>query len=141
MWRSLFAGQIDWRLVLTALCSTLLLSWLMARWATRLTATGFRALAGDILTPGSAVVRGPLRVVFDLAGLHPLIGSDGQKTGVWLLGPGLRAVLTALVAYTLSRATDLLVRRFEHEMSRATRSAPPRARCPPGSPTSAWTTR
>ena len=136
MRRALFVGEVEWQLILTAVFSTLLLAWLVARFARRLTAGAFLALLGPTPVPGSALLRGPLRVVFfttlalvsalllfpalDWAGVRPLIGSDGHGIANWLLGPGLRIVLIALVAYTATRATDLLVRRFELEVSRGT---------------------
>jgi moderate conductance mechanosensitive channel len=134
MGRALIEGEVEWQLILTALFSTLLLAWLVARCARRLTAGAFLGLLGPTLAPGSALVRGPLRVVFfttlalvsalllfpalDWAGLHPLIGSDGLEIANWFLGPGLRIVVIALVAYTATRATNLLVRRFELEVSK-----------------------
>ena len=119
----------DSQLVLVALVSTLLLSWMVAALARRFAAKAFRAAIGNALIPTSPALRAPLRVIFfttlalasalllfpalDLAGLRPLIGRDWEQVVDWLLGAGLRIVLIVLVAYALRRALDLLIRRFE----------------------------
>ena len=128
--------SVDWRLILTALLSTVLLAWLAAALARRLAAGTFRAALGDAASPVSSAIRAPLRVVFittlmlvaallvfpalSLTGLRPLVGRDGGAIAAWLLGSGLRIVLIVLVAYILCRATGMVVRRFEFEVSRGT---------------------
>jgi moderate conductance mechanosensitive channel len=130
---ALFAGDVDWVLIATALISTVLLAWLSARLARRVAAVGFDASIGGALAANATALRGPLRVVFfttlavvaallafpalDLAGLHPLIGRSGLEIVDWILGSGLRVALIALVAYALVRSTDFLVRRFELQVS------------------------
>lgn len=136
MWSRLWAGPIDWQPILTALLPTLLLAWLAATVARRLAASALRALVGDTLAASSPLVRTPLRLVYvatfalvsvlvifpalEVAGLRPTAGRNVQEMANWLLGPGLRVALIALVAYALRRVTDLLVRRFEFEVTEGT---------------------
>jgi small conductance mechanosensitive channel len=123
------AVQANWQLIVTVVLSTLLLAWPVARLVRRLIAGAFRGFDGGILGAGSPPLRRFLRIVFattlllvaalmlvpalDFAGLRPGVGADGREIADWLLGPGLRVVLTALVAYILRRGTAMLVQRFE----------------------------
>ena len=136
MWSRLWAGPIDWQPILMALLPTLLLAWLAATVVRRLAASALRALVGDTLAASSPLVRTPLRLVYvatfalvsvlvifpalEVAGLRPSAGRNVQEMATWLLGPGLRVALIALVAYALRRVTDLLVRRFEFEVTEGT---------------------
>jgi len=136
MWSRLWAGPIDWQPILMALLPTLLVAWLAATVARRLTRAALKALVGDTLAPSSPLVRAPMRLVFvatfllvsaivifpalELAGLRPSAGRNLRELASWLFGPGLRVVLIALVAYALHRATDLLVKRFEFEVNEGT---------------------
>ena len=136
MWSRLWAGPIDWQPILMALLPTVLVAWLAATVARRLTRAALKALVGDTLAPSSPLVRAPMRLVFvatfllvsaivifpalELAGLRPSAGRNLRELASWLFGPGLRVVLIALVAYALHRATDLLVKRFEFEVNEGT---------------------
>ena len=133
MWGRLFAGPVDWRPILTALLPTLALAWLAALLIRRLAAAALRALVGKTLAPTSPLVRGPLGLVqlatfvlasvvllfpaLDAAGLHPRVGRTMRETATWLFGSGLRVLLIGLVAYALRRGTDLILQRFELEVT------------------------
>lgn len=115
-----------------ALLPTLVIAWLVARYARKLASSMLHSFIGETIDAKSPLVRTPLRLVsittfvlvaalilfpaLDVSGLHPRIGRTMSEMSVWLLGPGLRILLIAVIAYALSRATSLLVRRFEIEL-------------------------
>ena len=127
---------MNWQPVLLALLPTLLLAWLAARMARRAAKAAFVAVLGDNLTTASPLVRGPLRLVgaaafvlvcglllfpaFELAGLRPRTGVQGRALATWLFGSGLRVLLISLFAYALIRASGLLIKRFEYELTTGT---------------------
>jgi small conductance mechanosensitive channel len=133
MWTRLWAGPIDWQPILIALLPTLLVAWLVASLARRFTRAALKSLVGDTLPSSSPLIRAPLRLVFaatfilvsavvifpalEVAGLRPSAGRNLRELSSWLVGPGLRVVLIALVGYALHRATNLLVTRFEQEIN------------------------
>lgn len=119
-----------------ALVTVTAAAWLASRVARRLAARGLRALLRDTLAPSSPAVRGPLRLlgfavfvltfglligpILEIAGLRPRTGIHLRTLAEWTFGAGLRVILIAALAYALIRASTLLVRRFEHELSRGT---------------------
>jgi moderate conductance mechanosensitive channel len=132
----LFDAPADWRLVVAAILPTLVIAWLGARLARRLTAAGMRRLLPDAFTTASPSVRRPLRLVwtavfillvglllfpaFQLAGLRPRTGVHLGTLSAWAFTSGLKVILIVIVAYALIRTTGLLVTRFEHEVSAGT---------------------
>jgi small-conductance mechanosensitive channel len=136
MWKRLFEGPEDWQSVLLALLPTLAIAWLAAYLARRLATASLRGLVRDTIVPSSALVRGPLRLVgaaafvltigillfpaFELFGLRPKTGVHLRTLAAWTFASGLRVLLIVLLAYALVRATALLVRRFEHELTQGT---------------------
>lgn len=132
----LFDGPLAPGAVLLALAMTFLVAWLVSRLARRLLAAGLRAIVRDTIAASSPHVRGPLRLIgsatfllagaillfpaFELAGLRPRVGLHLRTVAAWTFGSGLRVALIAVLAYALVRLTDLLVRRFEHEMTQGT---------------------
>ena len=133
MWTRFFDGQAAPQMIALALMATLAAAWIAARIARRLAAAALRALVRDTLSVASPQVRGPLRIVgaaafilviaillfpaFEMVGLTPRTGVHLNTLSTWLFGPGLKILLTVLIAQALVRMTTLLVRRFEHEMS------------------------
>ena len=136
MWTRFFDGQAAPQMIALALMATLAAAWIAARIARRLAAAALRALVRDTLSVASPQVRGPLRIVgaaafifviaillfpaFEMVGLKPRAGVHLNTLSTWLFGPGLKILLTVLIAQALVRMTTLLVRRFEHEMSLGT---------------------
>jgi moderate conductance mechanosensitive channel len=132
----IFEGEVAWRTVALALVPALLVAWLAARIARRVTGAGLRALVGDTLAHTSPLVRKPLRVIggltfvlvfavvvfpsFEASGLRPRIGLDLRTLTRWTFGSGLRVVLITGIAYALIRLLALVVRRFEHELNLGT---------------------
>lgn len=132
----LLQGPFDSRTVLLALIPAIAAAWLVARLVRRLASRGLQALLGDTLAPSSPAVRGPLRLlglaafvlalallivpIFELAGLRPRTGVHLRTVAEWTFGAGLRVLLIAALAYALIRASSLMVRRFEHELSAGT---------------------
>jgi moderate conductance mechanosensitive channel len=132
----LFDGGANWQPVLLALLPTLLVAWIVSRLARRVVKAALTGILGDSLTPASPLVRGPLRLVgaavfllvaglllfpaFEVAGLRPTTGVALRTIAVWSFSSGLRVLLIALFAYALIRATALVVRRFEFELTQGT---------------------
>jgi small conductance mechanosensitive channel len=133
---ALFEGNVNLQTILFAVVPTLFIAWLMAFVAGRLARRGLVAVVGDHLSPSSPLVRGPLRLVsvaafvlcaalllfpaFELAGVRPRTGVPLRTLAQWAFGHGLKVLLIGLFAYALIRTTGLLVRRFEHEVSKGT---------------------
>ena len=133
---SLFEGTVNLRTILLAVVPTLAIAWLAAFVAGRLARRALLAVVGDHLLPSSPLVRGPLRLVglatfvlcamlllfpaFELAGVRPRAGVPLRTIAEWSFAHGLKILLIGLLAYALVRATALLVRRFEHEVSKGT---------------------
>jgi small conductance mechanosensitive channel len=136
MWNRLFDGPVDWTSVLLATIATLLVAAVAARVVRRLAAAGLTVIIGDTLDRSNPLVRGPLRLVsattflllsvlllfpaFEIAGLRPRLGHRLQPIAGWLFDSGLSVIVVALVAYALIRATGLLVKRFEFEVTKGT---------------------
>jgi moderate conductance mechanosensitive channel len=132
----LFNGSGDARAVLLAIVPTIGAAWLVARLVRRLAIAGLRRVLQDNVLLTSPLVRGPLRLLgaaafvlvvgtllfpaLQLAGLHPRAGMPLRTLADWALGPGLKVILIVINAYALVRLTALLVRRFEHDMTRGT---------------------
>jgi small conductance mechanosensitive channel len=136
MWTRLFDGGLDWRPVLLAVVPTLLLAWVASRLARRAVRAALTAGLGEAVAPASPLVRGPVRLVgaavfllvtalltfpaLEMAGFRPGTGVALGEITAWLFGSGLRVALIVLIAYALVRATTLLVKRFEYELTTAT---------------------
>jgi moderate conductance mechanosensitive channel len=133
MWTTLFEGPAHWERIVAALVPTLVLAWLAARVARRVTCAGMRAVVGDTLAPSSPLVRGPLRLVgavtfvvilavvlfpaFELAGLQLRNGRHLPQLADWSYKHGLRVLVIVVIAFALVRVMALLVARFEHELN------------------------
>ena len=136
MLRRMFAGPVEWELVAFAVMGTVGVAWIGGRIARRAAEAAIRALVRDTLTPGSALVRRPLRLVqiavflllfgvllfpaFELVGLRPRTGVQLSTLAAWMFASGLRVGLIVAIAYVLVRMTKLLVSRFEHELNLGT---------------------
>jgi len=132
----LFEGDVAPHLIAIALTGALLAAWLGASIVRRLATAGVRALVGEGVALTSPLIRGPLRLIsaaaflllfgilvfpaFELLGLQPRTGVDLRRLEQWAFGPGLRVLLIVVLAYTVVRATTLLVSRFEYELSTVT---------------------
>jgi moderate conductance mechanosensitive channel len=133
---SLFSEPIAWRTALLAILPTILLAWVAAIIASRLTERALKAALGDHLSTSSPLVRAPLRLVslavflitasillfpaFELVGARPRTGVPLHTVAEWAFLHGLKVLLIALLAFALIRTVALLVRRFEHEVSQGT---------------------
>jgi moderate conductance mechanosensitive channel len=137
MWSRVFANPVDWQALLLALLPTLGLAWLCAIFARRIASSTLQAFIGDAIPSSSALVRTPLRLVaivtfvlvgllllfpaLELTGVRPRVSGSVREATTWLRSSGLRILLIVLIAYALSRAVHLLVKRFERELRRSTR--------------------
>ena len=133
---ALFEGNVNLHTILFAVVPTLVIAWLLAFVAGRLARRALVAVVGEHLSASSPLVRGPLRLVsfatfvlcaalllfpaFELAGVRPRAGVPLKTLAEWAFGHGLKIVLIGLFAYALIRTTSLMVRRFEHEVSKGT---------------------
>jgi small conductance mechanosensitive channel len=129
-----FEGPVNWSALLLAAAPTLLIAAIAARLVRRMAAAALKGIVGDTIEASSPLVKAPLRLVslavflllvpvlifpaFELAGLRPRVGHRLQPAAAWALDSGLSVLLIALVGYALVRATALLVRRFEFEVTR-----------------------
>jgi len=136
MTSGLLSGPVNVNSLLLAVIPTLLLALLAAAIVKRAAKRLLKAVLGDHLAMSSPLVRAPLRLVsiatfllvgslilfpaFELAGLQPHTGVPLETIKTWAFGSGLRVILIAIIAYALVRATALLVRRFEHDVSQGT---------------------
>jgi small conductance mechanosensitive channel len=132
----LFESSVNWQPVLIALVPTLLVAWIASRIARRLAKAALVGILGESLSSTSPLVKGPLRLVsvavfvlftalllfpaFEMAGLRPTTGVTVRRMTEWFFGSGLKVVLISLLAYALVRATTLVVRRFEYELTTGT---------------------
>jgi small-conductance mechanosensitive channel len=132
----LFQGPVDGQALALALVATIVLAWLAARLARRVTAAALRALVRDTVLSASPQVSRLLRLVgagafvlavsvvlvpaLDLAGLHPRRGVHLGTLADWAFDSGRKILLIAILAYALVRMTTLAVRRFEHEVGAGT---------------------
>jgi small conductance mechanosensitive channel len=136
MTQGLFEGNVDLNTALTAIIPTFVIALVVALAVGRLARRLLVAVLGDHLSISSPLVRGPLRLfslaafilcsavlifpAFELAGVRPRTGVHVRTIGEWALEHGVKIALIALFAYGLIRTTTLLVRRFEHEVSKGT---------------------
>jgi small-conductance mechanosensitive channel len=136
MWTRLFDGAPNWQPVLLALLPTLIVAYICSRLARRIVKAVLHAILGDSLATTSPLVRGPVRIVgaavfllvtglllfpaFEVAGLKPTTGLALRTLAAWSFSSGLRVLLIVLFAYASIRATALVVRRFEHELTQGT---------------------
>jgi moderate conductance mechanosensitive channel len=132
----LFEGSPDWGTVLLAVLPPLVLATAAAYLVRRLAGSALRKVLGGHMTLSSPLVRGPLRLIavatfllfasllifpaFEIAGLRPRTGVPLRTIARWGFDHGLKVLLIVLMAYALIRTTTLLVRRFEHEVSKGT---------------------
>jgi small-conductance mechanosensitive channel len=132
----LFQGPVDRQSLALALVGTLVVAWVAARLARRLTAAMLHALVRDTVLSASPQVSRLLRLVgagafvlavsvvlvpaLDLAGLQPRRGVHLGTVADWAFDSGRKILLIAILAYALVRMTTLAVRRFEHEVSAGT---------------------
>ena len=132
----LFQGPVDGQALALALVATLVVAWIAARTARRVTAAALRAGVRDTVSSTSPQVSRLLRIVgaaafvlavsvvlvpaLDLAGLHPRRGVHVGRLVDWGLTSGSKIVVIAILAYALVRMTTLAVRRFEYEVGAGT---------------------
>ena len=132
----LFYGNVAWQQIAIAVAPTLAIAWLAALIAGRLATSALIGMLGDHLEPRSPLVRGPLRLVriavfllvaalllfpaFEMAGLRPRTGVGLTNLLTWTFESGLRIALIVIFAYALIRASHLVVKRFEHELTTGT---------------------
>lgn len=136
MWRRFFAGPVEPQGLFIAIAATLIAAWIASRIARRLAAAGLRAMLRDTVATSSPHVRRPLRIIsatafalavaillfpaFEMAGLRPRTGVHLRALSDWAFASGLKILLIVVLAYALVRMTQLVVRRFEYEMSLGT---------------------
>ena len=130
----MFSGQADWTTIVLALAGAIALASLAAELATRAIRRILRsALGGDPTVQSPAYVHVSLRVArfvifllcvtvlvipaFELIGLRSRQGLHLEALTAWVLTSGPRILLIIIVAYVVTRATALLVRRFEQHVA------------------------
>jgi moderate conductance mechanosensitive channel len=134
----LFEAPVGMRsALLFAIAGTIVAAWVAAWLVRRLGAAWLRKVIDEpALVESSPHVRAPLRLVgiatfvlvaailispvFEMVGLPPPGGINRRTLGAWVYDSGLRVVLIIVLAYALVRVAELLVTRFEHDVSLGT---------------------
>jgi small-conductance mechanosensitive channel len=134
---TIFDGTPDWPDLVAALGLVLAVAYVVAIVAGRLVRRAVLFVLGDTPSAGALPsVRQPIRAVeigifvvtaaglalpaLELAGvpLRPRMQADVLFD--WLLGSGLRVVLIAVGAFVIARLVNVVVQRFEHELTQGT---------------------
>jgi small-conductance mechanosensitive channel len=133
MWRRLFVGPVNWELVLLAVVSTIAIAWAAAHMVRVFVTHAMRGMVRDTVATSSPLVRAPLRLIalatfclvfgvlifpaFEVVGLRPRAGVHLGTLSAWAFDSGLRILLIAAVAYALTHAVNVAVKRFEHDVN------------------------
>lgn len=130
--QSLLTGYPDWAVVLIALGVAAVLAFLVAEGAARaVRAVLRRALRGADVEALKQQWRRPVRIVrgltflvmlalfvlpaLELMGRRTDVVLDPQRVFAWFLGPGVRIVLIAVLAWLSLKVVDAIVTRLEYE--------------------------
>jgi small-conductance mechanosensitive channel len=133
MWRRLFMGPVNWQLLALAVIPTLAIAWAAAHMTRVFLTNAMRGMLRDTVVPSSPLLRAPLRLIalatfclvfgvlifpaFELVGLRPRAGVHLGTLSAWAFDSGLRILLIAAVAYALTHAVKVGVKRFEHDVN------------------------
>jgi small conductance mechanosensitive channel len=134
--KELFYGNVAWQQIAMAVVPTFTIAWLASLLAGRLARRALVGILGDHLEPRSPLVAGPIRLVriavfllvvallifpaFEMSGLRTRTGVELRTLLTWTFESGLKIALIVLFAYALIRASHLVVKRFEHELTTGT---------------------
>lgn len=131
----LFDSPPEWQSVILAVLAAAAIALVIAEAGARLLRSFIRHFLGDDGHAGmrNPLVRGPIRLVrltlfvvllialtppaLEFFGQRPRKGLHLGDVTTWLLGGGLRVLLIATIAFVLVRVGQLLVRRFEQDVS------------------------
>jgi moderate conductance mechanosensitive channel len=133
MWRRLFMGPVNWQLLALAVIPTLAIAWAAAHMARVFLTNAMRGMLRDTVVTSSPLIRAPLRLIalatfclvfavlifpaFEVVGLRPRAGVHLGTLSAWAFDSGLRILLIVAVAYSLTHAVNVGVRRFEHDVN------------------------
>jgi small conductance mechanosensitive channel len=136
MWERLFTGPFDWRDATLAAAMAVAAALGVAALAARVVRAVLITILGDSLDEASVTpaIRRPVRIVWvavflltcaalifpalEVVGIRARAGLPLRTLTDWFFRSGLRVVLVAIFAYASVRMAVVLVRRFEHEISR-----------------------
>jgi moderate conductance mechanosensitive channel len=133
MWRRLFVGPVNWQLLALAVIPTAAIAWAAAHMTRVFLTNVMRGLLRDTVATSSPLVRAPLRLIalatfflifgvlifpaFEVVGLRPRAGVHLGTLSAWAFDSGLRILLILAVAYALTHAVKVAVKRFEHDVN------------------------
>lgn len=133
MWRRLFEGPVNWQLVVYAVVPTVAIAWAAAHMTRVFVTNVIRGMLRDTVVTSSPLVRAPLRLIalatfclvfgvlifpaFEVLGLRPRAGVHLGTLSAWAFDSGLRILLIAAVAYAVTHAVTVGVKRFEHDVN------------------------
>jgi moderate conductance mechanosensitive channel len=133
MWRRLFMGPVNWQLLALAVIPTVAIAWASAHMTRVFLTNVMRGMLRDTIVTTSPLVRAPLRLIwlatfwlvfavlifpaFEVVGLRPRAGVHLGTLSAWAFDSGLRILLIAAVAYALTHAVTVGVKRFEHDVN------------------------
>jgi small conductance mechanosensitive channel len=133
-----FAEGFNWGDGLIAITLTGVAAWILAMLAARLVRAVLVAILGDTLHEAAVTpaIRQPVRLVawavfalsavalilpaFELVGVRTSVGLRLRTVTDWFFLGGLRILLVGFLAYASTRLAAVVVRRFEHEISKGT---------------------
>ena len=133
MWRRLFTGPVNWQLLALAVIPTAAIAAAAAHLTRVFFTNALRGMFRDTVIPSSPLIRAPLRLIalatfllvfgvlifpaFEVVGLRPRAGVHLGTLSAWAFDSGLRILLIAAVAYALTHAVNVAVKRFEHDVN------------------------
>lgn len=137
MFETLFGGEPTWVRLALVSTSVALIAYLLAEITARLVRSVlFLATGESSKSIKDPIVRTPVRVtralVFvtifvtlirpavEAAGAHTRFGISAERLGLWLFESGLRIALISVLAFMVVSGTDLVLHRFQEEVSRGT---------------------
>jgi small-conductance mechanosensitive channel len=133
MWRRLFLGPVNWQLLALAVLPTVAIAGGAAHMARVFLTNAMRGMLRDTVVTSSPLIRAPLRLIalatfflvfgvlifpaFEVVGLRPRAGVHLGTLSAWAFDSGLRILLIVAVAYALTHAVNVGVKRFEHDVN------------------------
>jgi small conductance mechanosensitive channel len=126
-------GPVNWQLLALAVVPTVALAWAAAHMTRVFLTNVMRGMLRDTIVTSSPLVRAPLRLIwlatfwlvfgvlifpaFEMVGLRPRAGVHLGTLSAWAFDSGLRILLILAVAYAITHAVNVAVKRFEHDVN------------------------
>ena len=128
--------QADWARIAVAVAATIVLAYVAAVVAGRITRSALSAMFHEIREGAASAIHQPTRIVrgavfvvtllalvlpaLELAGVQTTIGLTSRALTAWLFGSGLRILVISVLSYALLRIIAATARRLEARLGEAT---------------------